>query len=874
MGKFEEFIASIEENRFDYEIAESLDAAVNHQDVDCNPEYIDRLLSHIGDNIHMDVWIYSFVLKVCPSGEIFRQFVQEVYESKELNWQNKYFISAQLTSLLFQTPELNCCDTYTDTWKLLQKSLEECKRVLGYPLRRIPVEERDPNMVVVLVEQFLNESHGPTKTVLDRCSILQDTHKKVFLINTAEKLSMAGAIHYYGANIGSKIDTYMNLNHVNWKNHKIPFYQCENDMPNPDELQQLLNAIKRLKPSSVVLVGGNSLFAGLANELVPVFTVGTLHSTLAMTLSDYQMLDGRLIPQHQPIIDAMGIDKKRIIPGLFTFSLKEQKETVTRSEIGIPEDAFAIAVVGGRLDDEVTDDFLCMLEQCDTERLFVGLLGKCDHLEEKLIGHEILRDKVKYLGFCEDILSRIEHFDLYVNPLRRGGGTSSVEAMSKGVPVLTVNYGDVAGVVGEDFQCKNYEEMAILIDKYRRDQNFYKKQSQLAKQLADVYLDSKKEFCRIMNVYQTMVLDEEKRIDRKRKIKIALLHGAKINAGDHLIKERTKALLKYYYPDCEINEFYRNQRFTDEYVHEINENQIAILAGGPGYYDDFYPRLAPMRASLDDIKIPMMMIGMGWFGFDGEPYSVYNYMFGEKMQALLNRVEKDTTILGCRDFQSVHVLRNNGYQRVLMTGCPAWYDMDYVYMTSYMGKGIKKVQKICISDCGNPDNLPQLIEVMDFVRSFFGKDKEIRLVVHRGIDDSIQDDMMDAIDRNSISLCEITGNVDGFKVYDDCDIHIGFRVHAHIYNMSQRRLSILIEEDARGYGVNEAMGLPHLRTFWPLIQDDMAIHMRNQSLITQLLDYLFDLYENNYCQMDYAYSLMRKYFTNMERHIKSIEKLI
>ena len=104
MGIFEEFIASIEEKRFDYEIAESLDDAVNHQDVDCDPEYIDRILSYIGNNIYMDVWIYSFVLNVFPSGEIFHQFVQEVYESKELDWQNKYFISAQLTSLLFQTP--------------------------------------------------------------------------------------------------------------------------------------------------------------------------------------------------------------------------------------------------------------------------------------------------------------------------------------------------------------------------------------------------------------------------------------------------------------------------------------------------------------------------------------------------------------------------------------------------------------------------------------------------------------------------------------------------------------------------------------------------------------------------------------------------
>lgn len=872
MVGFERLIESIEQGRFDYETAETIKETISHNAEGMDAEHVDRLLSYIGRNVYMDVWIYSFVLSVAPSIDLCNQFINYVQASYELNWQNKYFLTSQLISLLFQTPKLNCTETYTNTWKLLQTAFNECKKAIAIPMNRIPADQRDPDTVVVLVEQFLSEAHGPTKTVLDRCAILQSTKKKVLLINTAEMLSMAGAVHYFGGYAGNKIDTYVNLNHVNWKNHTIPFYQCEKDMPNLDEMQQLLNAIYRLKPSAIVLVGGTSLFAGLANELVPVLTVGTLTSTLAMTLSDYQMFDEKQIPQNMPIMEAMGIDKKKVIPGFFTYSLKEQKETVTRNEIGIPEDAFAIAVVGGRLDEEVTDEFLCMLERCDTEQIFVGLLGKCEQLSEKLSGHETLKDKVKYLGFCDDILSRIEHFDLYVNPIRRGGGTSAVEAMSKGIPVVTVNYGDVAGVVGKAFQCESYEEMAALIDRYREDKHFYEKQSQLAKQLADVFLDSKKEFCRIMDAYRALVMAEETETAGEHDgIQIALLHGAQINAGDYLIKERTKLLLKHYYPNCRIHEFCRNQRFSDDVVAAINENDIAVFSGGPGYCDKFYPELAPMRDSLEDIHIPMMMIGMGWFGYDGEPYTVYNDRFSEKMQRLLKRVEKDSAILGCRDFQSMHVLRNNGHQQVLMTGCPAWYDLDYLNCTTYTGCGIKQAKKICISDCGNPEHLPQLIEVMDFVRHFFGKDKELVLVVHRGMNQEVKDELMKMLEPNRITLCEIEGDADGFSVYNDCDIHIGFRVYAHIYNMSQRRLSILIEEDARGYGVNEALGLPHIRTFYPVIQNDAAIHMDNPELITQLLDYLFDLHENNYCQMNQAYSLMRAYFHNMERHIKSIE---
>lgn len=69
----------------------------------------------------------------------------------------------------------------------------------------------------------------------------------------------------------------------------------------------------------------------------------------------------------------------------------------------------------------------------------------------------MLKGKIKNMGYCDDALSRICLSDLYVNSIRKGGATSAVEALSVGVPVLTTNYGDVAGTVGEDFYCDTIE---------------------------------------------------------------------------------------------------------------------------------------------------------------------------------------------------------------------------------------------------------------------------------------------------------------------------------------------------------------------------------------------------------------------------------
>ena len=53
--------------------------------------------------------------------------------------------------------------------------------------------------------------------------------------------------------------------------------------------------------------------------------------------------------------------------------------------------------------------------------------------------------------------------DLYINPLRRGGGTSAVEAMYNKLPVVSINYGDVALNTGDEFCVSSYVEMEQTI---------------------------------------------------------------------------------------------------------------------------------------------------------------------------------------------------------------------------------------------------------------------------------------------------------------------------------------------------------------------------------------------------------------------------
>lgn len=477
------------------------------QEMSVRKEIADAILREEGSSITTNIWLYSFAIAVYPNEMMLKNLIMMVKMAYELDYKQKYFLFQQINSIIFQYPVCNTEDVVRMAWGLLEDILRACKEQLNIPLKKIAASELNKGISIVLVEQYLTAEHGPTKTALDRCYVLKKRFgQDVMLVNTAELLSPANCIYFENASIGNYIPELSTQDHVSWQGETFRFYQCAQTMPDEDGILELISFVQAIKPASIVLVGGTSLIAGLLNEFVPVITVGTIQSGLAMTLADYQVIDQNMLEKSYALLERMGKSGEHIIPGKFTFSLKPQTQTITRASIGIGDDAFALAVVGGRLKEEISDEFLCMLEQCvektpENKTLQVGIVGGCADFEEKMSRHPVLTGHVVNVGFAKDILSVVEQFDLYVNPIRRGGGTSVVEAMSKGLPVVTVDYGDVAGIVGEDFCCKDYEAMQREILAYMTDTDKYNAMSVRATELAGEYLDSEKEFARIMRIY-------------------------------------------------------------------------------------------------------------------------------------------------------------------------------------------------------------------------------------------------------------------------------------------------------------------------------------------------------------------------------------
>jgi glycosyltransferase involved in cell wall biosynthesis len=126
------------------------------------------------------------------------------------------------------------------------------------------------------------------------------------------------------------------------------------------------------------------------------------------------------------------------------------------------------------------------------ENIHIAFVGVFTRYDDYCRDDQAICENTTYLGFQSDILAICEICDLYVNPRRSGGGTSCAEAMFMGLPVVTMNYGDVALAAGKDFIVETYAEMNQKIRRYANDKFFYAEMSKKARERAALLGDTRK----------------------------------------------------------------------------------------------------------------------------------------------------------------------------------------------------------------------------------------------------------------------------------------------------------------------------------------------------------------------------------------------
>ena len=439
----------------------------------------------MGDYIYYKLSVYSILMllgkKVCYTN----MYLETVLESNSVKANNLYFVWNQFKRIAFKN--LVVFDKKSEILrdKIYEKCYSEFEKELNSYFIKIPLEERNKNLVIISTIQFVSETHAPTRTVIERAKILKKLGKDVIIINTAEQYLIEGYLPFYGAYEGIVLDEYNGVSKLDTEYGKILFIQMPANISIQDRMQLMVNVINNTKPYYILSIGTGSMLADLCGNIVPCASMALVFSTLPKTKNKMKILGRNLYKEEKSLYT-----EDDIIESRFTFELKPQKEIFSRESKGLPEDRFILVVIGIRLEFEITDGFMEMLEEVCGQGCYVVFAGIMDNYNNLMESYPVVSANSLFIGYCNDILALMDICDLYVNPDRLGGGFSIIEAFVKGKPGVYLKSGDVYTAGGESFAVDSFKEMAGQILKYKEDKDYYNSMSGLARERAKLMTSS------------------------------------------------------------------------------------------------------------------------------------------------------------------------------------------------------------------------------------------------------------------------------------------------------------------------------------------------------------------------------------------------
>lgn len=294
---------------------------------------------------------------------------------------------------------------------------------------------------------------------------------------------------------------------------------------------------------------------------------------------------------------------------------------------------------------------------------------------------------------------------------------------------------------------------------------------------------------------------------------ILLLHGVKKNAGDYLIRERGLALVRHLLPDQQV---VLRDRWRPIPPALMERADAVILCGGPGLAPFFYPRVFPLVDPLDGTTTPILPLALGW---SGQPAtSPDDFRFDDPSLGALRHIHSLIGWSSVRDDVSLGILEKAQVGEVRRSGCVAWYHLPSLGQPLRPPARIRRVVFTTPADVRGLGR--QSMSVLRMLRRRFPY-ADRYCVFHRGLHAGDGTGRKEALRSRAMAagaaalgfkVIDAAYDLSSLDFYARADLHVGYRVHAHLCFLSYRRPSLLISEDGRGRG--QALTLANQRLLW------------------------------------------------------------
>lgn len=461
-----------------------------------------------------NVWLFSYLLQVLKTEKI-QSVIEDIMWESKISVLEILNIIYQVDVFLFFTP-LKSDEKFHYKYQVMiyRKQAERIWAMLDKEFSYIPYSKRNKKRVLLMCRTFLSEGHAPTAKIVNIYRYLELLGYEPYVLCTyMGKVEKGYREQWYNSyaessifrNTGTFSVEYFGV-HVDGG---ICYYSSQNFY---EEITEVLMFINEYNPAFILDIGGDNIAACLSEKFTTVCSMACVKkpplTTVSVIARYFQYSEGEnrkymeCLDENQTVIDMVHVDE-------LSASVNQVHK---KSDYGIDENTFVILIAGNRLDREVSDEFLQVLNQVleRQDNAAIVFVGDCVELK-KVLMQDRFADKYTFVGKVKDFKGIMSIGDLFLNPPRQGGGTGAYYAIAKGVPVLTLPNCDVAQT-GEQFTCEKLEDMAGIIDRYIHDENFMENQKKYCMERTNILygVDNLGNIKKFIDTLETYILAKEK----------------------------------------------------------------------------------------------------------------------------------------------------------------------------------------------------------------------------------------------------------------------------------------------------------------------------------------------------------------------------
>ena len=316
--------------------------------------------------------------------------------------------------------------------------------------------------VLILIDQFVQPPHAPSKDALDYAKMFQAAGKQVMIISTCAYGRQLYSAIMPGSR-GSLIEGLGSATALEFEGRTFAYHQPASGRFNNATLAESFAAIEAFDPAFVLVVGGQNMVGELLARrsfLVQYPTFAGLPTTRNFRFFTWR----EPTMEERALLARLGLERNHLFSHHPGFEPPLRTTHLTRGQFGIPAEAFVFAIVGMRLDLDVTEDFIAVMRDIQFRRpaAHFVFVGDFDPFQDRIGADPALAGGATHIGFQSDIMAAYELCDAYINPTRKGGGSAIVHALTAGLPALSVNFGDAYEAVRDFPPIEDYAALTRI----------------------------------------------------------------------------------------------------------------------------------------------------------------------------------------------------------------------------------------------------------------------------------------------------------------------------------------------------------------------------------------------------------------------------